>query len=82
MAFWLRYYDNFYEAVRNQSYVTDIDIAKPWMAEYDIVVDSFLVWYDWKSKEKSKDRGRDNDEANPPRASEHKQTFRGAHQFA
>jgi hypothetical protein len=81
MAFWLRYFDNFYEAVSSQWHVTEIEIAKPWMAEYDVVVDAFLVWYDWRAKEKSKETRtqRESHEANVPRASDHAQTFRGAH---
>jgi len=89
MAFWLRYYDNFYEAVKSQSVVTDVVIGKAWMAEYDVVVDAFLVWYDWKAKEKSKEREaergtgyddrREGHEATPPRVRDHQQTYRGAH---
>jgi hypothetical protein len=90
MAFWLRYYDNFYEAVRNQSVVTEVEIGKANMAPYDVVVDAFLVWYDWKAKEKSKEREsesgtgygddrRDSHEARPPRVLDHKQVYRAAH---
>ncbi len=79
MASWLRFYNNFYELCKSQSYVTDIEIAFPWMIEYDMVVDAIFEWYDWKSKEKRNERTAQSHEAQVPKATELKHTYRPRH---
>lgn len=56
--------------------VSDIEIVKPWMVEYDIVVDAAFEWFDWKSKEKRNEHTAQSHEAQVPKASEHGQTYK------
>ena len=80
MASWLRFYDGFYERCRMQQTILDIEIAQPWMVSSDVVVDAFMVWYDWKADQKAEERKTsDGHEANIPRTSDHPQVYKPAH---
>ena len=79
MASWLRYYDSFYERCGSQSFVTETEVVKPWMAKFDVIVDAFLTWYAWKSETKQHEAGRESHEANIPRVNEHPEVYTSAH---
>ena len=77
VAMWLRYYDAFFQRVHMQRTATgvDIELVKASWYKYDVIVDSFMVWYDKKSRERfdaSVSSAR-------PRASQHQYTFVAAH---
>ena len=79
MTVWLRHCNNFYELCKSQSYVSDIEPVKPWMIEYDIVVDAVFVWYEWRAKEKKNEHTAQSHEAQVPRASAHENTYKPRH---
>ena len=80
MAHWLRYYDNFYEMCQSQHQVCDVEMVIPAMAKYDIIVDAFFVWYRWRSEIKRNELTNKPTDANIPRASDHSQVYKSAHQ--
>lgn len=79
MAHWLQYYDVFYEQVRQQRHVVDVEIVKSEWAECDIIVDAFFTWFEKKWEEKWKERSKRKDEADPPKAGKHPIQFEPAH---
>lgn len=56
---WLNFYHNFYEMVSSQWTVTEVELGQTWMAEYDILVDAFFVWYERQRKKKQEERRRE-----------------------
>lgn len=79
MVYWLQYYDSFYEMVRQQRFIADVEIVKPEWVRCDVIVDAFFAWYEDKSERKWREDRREKDEADPPTAGKHPLQFRPAH---